>query len=104
MKSTERCLTYVNDLCIPSDENILVTDNGCDQSIININSFLVQSFTGTYYNVGGAIGTMKSTNLELVNEAFTLVSIPNGGRIIFKINQTYLNKNPKQSEALLQPH
>ena len=102
--STARRLTYVDDLCIPSDENILVIDNGCDQSIININSFLVQSFAGIYYNVGGAISTMKSTNLELVNEAFTLVSMPDGGKFIFKINQAFLDKNPQQSEALLQPH
>ena len=104
MGNTARRLTYVDDLCIPSDENILVIDNGCDQSIININSFLVQSFAGIYYNVGGAISTMKSTNLELVNEAFTLVSMPDGGKIIFKINQAFLDKNPQQSEALLQPH
>ena len=79
VRSTARRLTYVVDLCIPSDENILVIDNGCDQSIININSFLIQSFAGIYYNIGGAIRTMKSTNLELVNEAFILVSMSDGG-------------------------
>ena len=34
-----RRLTIVNDLSIPFTETILVVDNGCDQTIININSF-----------------------------------------------------------------
>ena len=85
MGITARRLTYVDDLCISFDENILVIDNGCDQSIVNINSSLVQYFAGIYYNVGGAISTMKSKNLELVNEAFTLVFMPDGGNIILKI-------------------
>ena len=79
-----RRLTYVNDLCISCDENILVIDNGCDQSIINITSFLIQYFTGIYYNVGGEISTMKYTNLKLVNEFFTLVSMPSEGKVILK--------------------
>ena len=34
-----RRLTIVNDLVIPFMDNILVIDNGCDQTIININPF-----------------------------------------------------------------
>ena len=63
--STVRHLTYANGLCIPCDEKISVIDNGCDPSIINIYSCLIQSFTGNYYNIGGAISTIESTNLEL---------------------------------------
>ena len=102
--STARRLTYVDDLCISSDENILVIDNGCDQSIININSFLVQSFAGIYYKIRGTISTMKSSNLELVNETFELVSMPDLGIIISKINQVFLDENPQQLEAILQTH
>ena len=91
MKSTAYRLTYVDNLCIPSNENILVTDNDCEQSIINMNSFLIQSFTSIYYNIGGAISTMKSTNLKLLNEDFTLVYFLDIGRLIFKINQSFSN-------------
>ena len=47
---------------------------------------------------------MKSTNLELVNTAFTLVSMPDGNKFILKINQAFQDKDPRQSEALLQLH
>ena len=48
-----RRLTYLDDLVISTNEHIMVIDNGCDQTIINITSFLVQSFTGAYVNIGG---------------------------------------------------
>ena len=40
-----RSLTIVNDLLIPFMENILVIDNGCDQTVININSFLYNTLS-----------------------------------------------------------
>ena len=79
-------------------------DNGCDQSIINLNSFLIQSFAGITYNVGGALHAMNSKSLELVNTAFTLVTLPNSSKVIFQINQAFLDRDPLQTEALLQPH
>ena len=84
--------------------NFLVINNGCDQLIININSFLVQSFTGAYVNKGGALSTMSSSNLEIVNDAFTLALLGDGTKILLKINQALLDTNPDQDEALLQPH
>ena len=99
-----RRIEYLDDLVITTNENIMVVDNGCDQSIININSFLVQSFAGELFNVGGALHNMKSSQLELVSDAFTLVTLPDNLRIIFKINQCFLNRDPSQSEVLLQPH
>ena len=48
-----RRLTYLDDLVISTNEHIMVIDNGCDQTIININSFLIQSVTGAYVNIGG---------------------------------------------------
>ena len=82
----------------------MVVDNGCDQSIININSFLVHSFAGVYYDVGGALQNMRSSHLQLVNCAFTLVTLPDNSKVIFKLNQCFLDSDPSQSEALLQPH
>ena len=99
-----RCLTIVDYLLIPFMENILVIDNGCDQTIININSFLIQSFAGIYYNVGGALNRMTPSSLELVNEAFTLATLPDKSKIIFQINQVLLNRDPLQTKSLLQPH
>ena len=93
-----------NDLCIPFMENILVVDNGCDQTIVNINCFLIQSFAGIQTSVGGALNSMTPSTLELVNESFTLVTLPNKCKVIFQINQAFLDRDPLQTEALLQPH
>ena len=101
---SSRWLLSQGDLVIPELENILVIDNGCDQSIINLNSFLIQSFAGINYNVGGALHAMNSKSLELVNTAFTLVTLPDNTKVIFQINQAFLDRDPLQTEALLQPH
>ena len=82
----------------------MVVDNGCDQSIINSNSFLIKSFAGVLYNVGGALGSMRSTNLELVNDAYTMAILPNNERVILLLHQCFLDDDPNQFEALLQPH
>ena len=78
-----RRLTLVNDLLIPFMGNILVIDNGCDQTIININPFLIESFAGICYNVGGALNSMTSITIELINESFTLATLPNKSKEIF---------------------
>ena len=46
---------------------------------------------------------MTSTYLELVNEAFTLVTLPNNDKIFFQINQAFLDSDHMQTEVLLQP-
>ena len=69
-----RKVTRCDNLVVTHGKNILVIDNGCDQSIISINSFVVNTFTGVLFNVGEALGSMKSTNLEIVNDAFTVTS------------------------------
>ena len=99
-----RRLTIVNDLCIPFMENSLVVDNGCDQTIFNINSFLIWSFVGIQYSVGGALNSITPSTLELVNESFTLVTLTNKIKVIFQINLAFLDKDPLQTEALIQPH
>ena len=66
---SSRRLNYSNNnLVIPFNESILAIDNGCDQKIVNINDFLIESFAGIQFNVGGALNSMKSTKLELVND------------------------------------
>ena len=82
----------------------MVVDNGCDQSIINVNSFLIKSFAGELFNVGGALHSMRSSQLELVSDAFTLITLPDNTHVIFKLNQCFLDRDPSQTEALLQPH
>ena len=55
MKCVTICrVEHRGDLVLPLDEHILVIDNGCDQSIVNLNSFLILSFAGIYFTVGGA--------------------------------------------------
>ena len=82
----------------------MVIDNGCDQSIINNNAFYVKSFAGVLYNVGGALHGMQASSLELVDKAYTLVTLPNVTNIILELNQCFLDRDPLQTEALLQPH
>ena len=99
-----RRVEQIDNLLITTEENIMVIDNGCDQTIINNNSFLVQSFAGVIFNVGGALQGMSSSNLELVNEAYTLATLCDSTKVLFKINQCLLDRDPMQTEALLQPH
>ena len=97
-------IEFLDDLVFTTDENIMVVDIDCDQSIININSFLVKYFYGELFNVGGALHNMRLSLLELVSQTYTLVTLPGNTRVIFKMNQCFLDRDPLQSEALLQPH
>ena len=47
---------------------------------------------------------MNSKSFKLVNEVFTLATLPNNFKIISQINQAFLDRDPLQTEALLQPH
>ena len=47
---------------------------------------------------------MFSSKLELINEAYTLVILHNNTKVIFKMNQVFLDRYLNQTEALLQPH
>ena len=71
---TCRRMTNHNDLVIPSSqEELLIIDNGCDITIISKNSFLIQHYTNTYFNVDGALINMNTNNLQLVNDCFICV-------------------------------
>jgi len=100
-----RRMTKIDDLVIPSKiERILLIDNGCDVSIISNNSFLINTYTGTFFNVDGALLNMKTNNLQLVNDCYTVAILPSNKLVILKINQCLLDKDPSQQESLLQPH
>ena len=47
---------------------------------------------------------MNSSTLELVNKAFALLTLPSNNKIIFRINQAFLDRDPLRTEALLQSH
>ena len=98
-----RKVTTIGDLVVTTDECILIIDNGCDQTIINKSCFKIDTHTGIFYNVGGALDSMSCSNLELVNSAYTLVTLPTC-KVIFRINQALLDQDPHQTEALIQPH
>ena len=85
-----RRVEQIDNLLITTEENIMIIDNGCEQTIINSNSFLVQSFAGVIFNVGGALQGMSSSNLELVNEAYTLANLCDSTKVLFKINHFFL--------------
>ena len=102
---SSRRLNYINnDLLIPFNEHILVIDNSCDQKIVNTTDSLIEYFDSIKCNVGGALNSMKSTKLELVRDPHTLVILPSNVKVIFKINQEFLDDDPTQTEALFQPH
>ena len=67
----------------------MVVDNGCDQSIININYFLVKSFADKLFDIAGALHSMNPSQFELVSDAFTRVTLPDNSRVIFKMNQGF---------------
>ena len=100
-----RKMIKIEDLVIPSNnDNILLIDNGYDISIISNNSFLIETYTGTFFNVDGATFNMKFNHLELVNDYYTVVMLTSIKLVILKINQCLLDKEPSQYESLLQPH
>ena len=76
-KLTIRRLNYLDDLVIPINKKLLIIDIGCDQTIINLNSYLVQYFAVIIFTIGGALNSMSSSKLELVSESYTLVILPN---------------------------
>jgi len=39
-----------------------------------------------------------------VNDAYTLVLLPNGEKVLLKFNQAFCDPDPLQLEALFQPH
>ena len=82
----------------------MVVDNGCDQSIITLSSFVVNTFTGIEFSVSGAMASMHCVTLELVNDAYTLATLDDGSQCIFKINQCLCDTDPHATESLLQPH
>ena len=98
-------MTHREDLVIPSNkDNILLIDDGCDISIISKNSFLIQTLTGIYYNVDGALLDIHASNLQLVSDCFTIAVLPSNKLVILKLNNCLLDKNDTQTESLLQPH
>ena len=90
-----------NELTIVDNENLIIIDNGCDQTIINLNSFVVMTFTGILFDVNGAMASMKSEPLEFVNNAYTLATLNNKEKCILKLNQCLLDKDPHAFESLL---
>ena len=70
-------------LVIMSNECITVINDGCNQYIVNINSFLIESFAGVMFSVGGSLHSMAASRLELVHNASTLVTLPSGDKVIF---------------------
>ena len=45
------------------EENVLIIDNGCDQSIITLKYFLVHTYTGIFIHVNGEMNSMKGSSL-----------------------------------------
>ena len=90
---------------MPIDEDILIIDSACDQSIITLSVFVVLSRSGKFYYVNGALsGRMQAeTPLEVV-DAVTKITLSNGKSYILQMNQSLLDSSPDQKESLLQPH
>ena len=47
---------------------------------------------------------MTPPTLELINELFNLATLPDKSKVIFQINQAFLDRDPLQTEVLLQHH
>ena len=69
----------------------MINDSGADQSIIDLNVFLVYHHTGVYYDVGDATSEMKTTlPLKIVNSLYTLVILNNGSGVVFEDKSKFL--------------
>ena len=102
---TCRSIRYLYDLTLVSEENILVVDSGCDQSIVSNLAFRVGCRSGVFFNVDGVLSDMKSSQLlEVVNNCITTCILPNKDRVLLFINQALLDLNPTNFESLLRPH
>ena len=86
----------MGDIQVPTNENVLVIDNNCDQTIININSYMIHIFGGTKFKINGTLTAMSLSSLDLVSDAFTLVTIDKDRKYIFKTNQAILDRDPIQ--------
>ena len=69
-----------------------------------MNSFLIYTFAGVKYKINGVFSKMSSLSLELISDAYTIVTIDERKKYIFKINQTFLDRDASQTEALIQLH
>ena len=74
----------LGDLKVTTNENILVIDNGCDQTIINTNSCLIYTFFGIKYKINGALSKISSSSLELVSDAYNIGNIDKNKNIFLK--------------------
>jgi hypothetical protein len=78
-------LHHRDDLSIsePTD-TVLISDSGCDQSIINNKAFYIFSRSGKYFHVDGALADRMTTSdaLQVVN-GMTLITTKNGENIYF---------------------
>ena len=88
-----------------NDENILIIDSACDQSIVSNSSFVVEHYTGVFYGVDGALPSMKSRKpLEVVNSCITCCTLNDKSKVLLVLNQCLLDSCSNQNESLLQPH
>ena len=101
-----QAVKLAQDLAIPDmNKCVFIEDSGCDQCIVNIKAFLVHTYTGIFYDVGGALAGMEAQRLELVNNAYTLLAtLPNNDKIIFHVNQVFYDEDDSATEALFTPH
>lgn len=93
-----------DELTVYKDEQVLIVDNDCNQTVITFNSFQVFTFLGFTFSVSSAMSSMSSELLELVNDAYTLATLEDNSSVIFKVNQALCGKDPHAVEALFQPH
>ena len=56
-----------------NNEQVMIIDSGCDQTVVNNISFVINSYTGVFFNVSGAIKSSKiSTKLVLIDKIFRI--------------------------------
>ena len=81
-----------------------IFDSGCDNSLVNLTSFIVGNYLGTKYNLRGALNGMGNAHvLELANNCLTKI-VCKDRSFIGVVNQCLVDPDPEQTETLLQPH
>lgn len=85
---------------LTDDEPLAVFNTGCDNSLINLDSFMVGSYLGVYYNLQGALeGMTFSQSLQLANHCYTKTVCKNK-EFIRVVNQCLEDPNQNQIASI----
>ena len=87
------------------DDDVMIIDSACDQSMIHSSACLVLSHTSVSFHVDGAMsGMVSQAPLSVKNVAVLVVDPYSSQKVVAIINQALYVDDDTHGESLLQPH